>query len=372
MLRRSLRRLRFTLFTIGAIVVIALALTVGLGQLAMPWLTRNPERVEAWLSARLHQPVRVGHLNAVWAAGGPVMTLDDVRIGDPDKQPLQLSRAELALDFYAPLRGDRAWSEFRLVGVDVQLVHDEDGWHMRGFDLDKATGASATARSAAADEEMSMGPLGALVFKDLKLSIEDEREDIHLALAASELRVVNRGEITHIAGKVRNLASDQTPIDLIADVNINQRSGTFYAGGKDVDLAGFAGQRAFGGLQLLTGRGNAQVWANVDAAHVDDLFACTSISRTLRWRSRRRRRSPSVPRSRSRRARISIAWRLSRAGCAKRTAGAPTSPTSSCLMAKPMRHRPGWASTSAARTPVHVIAQRSPISPSSPSAASRC
>ncbi len=271
MLRRSLRRLRFTLFTVGAIVVIALALTVGLGQLAMPWLTRNPERVEAWLSERLHQPVHVGHLNAVWAAGGPVMTLDDVRIGDADKQPLQLSRAELALDFYAPLRGDRAWSEFRLVGVDVQLVHDEDGWHMRGFDLDKATGASATARSAAGGEEMSMGPLGALVFKDLKLSIEDAQEDIHLALAASELRVVNRGDITHIAGKVRNLASDQTPIDLIADVDVNRRAGTFYAGGKDVDLAGFAGHRAFAGLQLLTGRGNAQVWANVDAAHVDDL-----------------------------------------------------------------------------------------------------
>jgi uncharacterized protein (TIGR02099 family) len=269
MLRRNLRRLRFTLFTVGAVVVIALALTVGLGQLAMPWLTRNPERVEAWLSERLHQPVHVGHLNAVWAAGGPVMTLDDVRIGNPDKQPLQLPRAELALDFYAPLRGDRAWSEFRLVGVDVQLVHDEDGWHLRGFDLGKAAGA-APARSTAG-EEMSMGPLGALVFKDLKLSIEDAREDIHLALAASELRVVNRGEITHIAGKVRNLASDQTPIDLIADVDVNRRAGTFYAGGKDVDLAGFAGRRAFGGLQLLTGRGNAQVWANVDAAHVDDL-----------------------------------------------------------------------------------------------------
>ncbi|MGH8173064.1 MAG: YhdP family protein, partial [Rhodanobacteraceae bacterium] len=271
MLRRNLRRLRFALFTLAAIIVIALALMVGLGQLAMPWLARNPQRVEAWLSARLHQPVHVGHLAAVWASGGPVLTLDDVRIGDPGKQPLQLSRAELALDFYAPLRGDRAWSEFRLVGVDVRLVHDEDGWHVRGFDLDKATDASKTAKAATRSDEMSMGALGAIVFKDLKLSIEDERKDIHVALAASELRAVNRGDITHIAGKVRSLASPETPIDLIADVDVTRRAGTFYAGGKDVDVAGIVGRRAFGGVQLLNGRGNAQVWATVASSRVNDL-----------------------------------------------------------------------------------------------------
>jgi len=271
MLRRNLRRLRFAFFTVGAFVVIVLALGVGLGQLAMPWLVRNPERVEAWLSARLHQPVHIGHLNAVWAPGGPVLTLDDVRIGDPAQEPLQLGRAELALDFYAPLRGDRAWSEFRLVGVDVQLVHDEDGWHMRGFDLGKAAGATTPATPSTAGDTMSMGALGALVFKDLKLSIEDEREDIHLALAASELRAVNRGAITHIAGRVRNLASDPTPLDLIADVDVDARAGKFYLGGKDVDLAGFAGRRAFAGVQLLSGRGAAQVWADVSASRVDDL-----------------------------------------------------------------------------------------------------
>jgi len=267
MLRRTLRRLRFALFTAGATLLIALALIMGLAQLAMPWLVRNPARVEAWLSERLHQPVHFAHLSANWVSGGPVLTLDDVRIGDAaaGKPQLQLARAELALDMYAPFRRNREWSEFRLVGVDVQLEHDDAGWHLRGFDLGEA--ASATTPR----EQISMGALGALVFKDLKLAVDDPREDLHLKLAASELRVVNRGDMTHIAGKVRNLAAGPTPIDLIADVDINRRSGTFYVGGKDVDLAGFAGQRPFAGVLLLGGHGDAQAWATVNASRVDDV-----------------------------------------------------------------------------------------------------
>jgi uncharacterized protein (TIGR02099 family) len=264
MLRQTLRRLRFTLVAVITTVVIALAVLVGLTQLAMPWLVRNPERIEAWLSQRLHQPVHIGRVAGAWIGGGPVLTLDDVTIGAPGagKSLLEVSQAELALDFYAPLRRNRAWSEFRLVGVEVQLVHDADGWHVRGFDLGNASGSRG---------DMSMGALGALVFRDLKLSVEDEREDLHLALAASELRVLNQGDVTHIAGKVRNLAADSTPIDLIADVDINRRSGTLYAGGSNVDLGRFAAQRAFGGIQLLTGSGEARIWVQVSDGRVDDL-----------------------------------------------------------------------------------------------------
>jgi len=264
MLRRTLRRLRFALFAVITTAVIALAVLVGLTQLAMPWLVRNPERIEAWLSQRLQQPVHIGHVGGAWIGGGPVLTLDDVTIGTvgTGKSPLQVSQAELALDLYAPFRRSRAWIEFRLVGVEVQLVHDNDEWHVRGFDLGAASGSRG---------DISMGALGALVFRDLKLSIEDASEDLHLALAASELRVINQGDITHIAGKVRNLAADSTPIDLIADIDINRRSGTLYAGGSTVDLGRFAGQRAFAGVQLLTGSGEARIWAQVSDGRVDDL-----------------------------------------------------------------------------------------------------
>ena len=85
-----------------------------------------------------------------------------------------------------------------------------------------------------------MGVLGVLVLKDLKLAIDDPKDDLHLSLGASEIRVVNQGATTHLAGKVRNLAGDPTPVDLIADLDLNRRNGIFYAGGHDIDLARFA------------------------------------------------------------------------------------------------------------------------------------
>ncbi len=71
MLRRTLRRLRFALFTLITTLVILAALLMGATQLAMPWLVHNPKRIEAWLSERLNQPVTIGGVSGAWVAGGP-------------------------------------------------------------------------------------------------------------------------------------------------------------------------------------------------------------------------------------------------------------------------------------------------------------
>ena len=262
MLRRTLRRLRLALFALVTTAIIALAVLMGLTQLAMPWLVRNPARIEAWLSERLHQPVTIGGVSGTWMGGGPVLSLEHVRIGNSaDTAALEIPKAELALSLYAPFKRGLAWSEFRMVGVDVGLVRGDDGWHLRGLDVGAAPSSSP--------QELSMGVLGVLVMKDLKLSIDDPKEALHLSLGASEIRVVNQGATTHLAGKVRNLAGDPTSVDLIADLDLNRRNGIFYAGGRDVDLARFAAQRPFGGVELVTGRGDAQIWIAVQAARAE-------------------------------------------------------------------------------------------------------
>ncbi len=269
MLRRTLRRLRFTLFALITTAVIALAVLMGLTQLAMPWLVRNPERIATWLSERLHQPVSIGAVSGAWIGGGPVLTLDHVRIGATGgaQPPLEIPRAELAVSLYAPFERSLAWSEFRVVGLDVQLVHDTNAWHLRGFDV----GGVGKGGPSGPRRDLSMGALGVLVLKDFKLAIEDPQDDLHLALGASELRVVNLGATTHVAGKVRNLAADSPPIDLIADIDVAQRSGLFYVGGHDVDLGRFIAQRPLDGITLIEGKGDAQIWVTVDAARVDDV-----------------------------------------------------------------------------------------------------
>src|SRR5262249_32473562 len=155
------------------------AVLMGFTQLAMPWLVRNPERIEAWLSERLHQPGSIGGVTGAGVGGGAGLALEHGRIGhSPGTAAPEVPKAERALSLYAPFKRGLAWSEFRMVGVDVGLVRGDDGgWHLRGLDVGAAPSSSP--------QELSMGVLGVLVLKDLKLSIDDPKDALHMSLGAS-------------------------------------------------------------------------------------------------------------------------------------------------------------------------------------------
>ncbi|HET6546801.1 MAG TPA: DUF3971 domain-containing protein, partial [Rhodanobacteraceae bacterium] len=249
-----------------AVVVIALAVLVGVTQLVMPWLIRNPDRVETWLAGQLGRSVQIGRVSGGWSGGGPEITLDDVRIGPGSSgaAALAVPRAELAIDLFAPFQRHRAWNEFRLVGLDLALTRGAGGdWRLRGID---ASGAP----------RQSMGVLGALVLKDLKLAVSDAGGGWQLALAASELRVVNRGNVERVLGKIRTAGAASAPFDLIADIDLPARSGRVYLGGRAIDLAQLPAHALFG-MTAVAGRGDVQLWVSWSGDRVDDARASVDL-----------------------------------------------------------------------------------------------
>lgn len=262
--RARLRRLRFAAMAVAASVVILLGMLAGLTQLAMPWLQNHPQHVERWLSARLGRPVAIGQVSGAWVGGGPVLTLGDVRIAGKGTQqaPLAIPRAELAFDLYALFKRNRAVSEFRLAGLDLHIVREGGDWHLRGLDFGQAQSS---------DDAFSMGALGAIEIRDVKLGIEDAEHDLNLALGIPVLRLLNRGDITRVVGRVRLLDTDSPPLELVADIDFNRRSGELYVGGRDIDLARVAARQTPSGVQIAGGRGDVQVWARVSAMQPDDV-----------------------------------------------------------------------------------------------------
>lgn len=262
--RMCLRRLRFTLLAAGATVVILLGVVAGLMQLAMPWLERHPQHVEHWLSMRLDHPVTIGRLRGAWVGGGPLLSLDNVSIGGrrADQPAFVIAHAELAFDPYALFRRNGAFSEFRLGGLDLALVNTPEGWRVRGLDL--------TAPSAD-DEPFSLGALGALEMTDLRLTIEDAQHDLHLALTAPVLRLLNRGATTRALGRVHLVDGESPPLEFVGDFNFATRTGQLYAGGRDIDIGRIVSQQAVKGLRLVGGRGALQLWARITAGHTDDV-----------------------------------------------------------------------------------------------------
>jgi uncharacterized protein (TIGR02099 family) len=263
--RARLHRLRFVALATASALVIVLGLLAGLVQLALPWVERHPQQVEQWLSQRLGRAVTIGHVDGAWVGGGPVLALEDVRIAaaDPQAAPFAIPNAELAFNPWAVFRRNHALSEFRIGGLDLQLVRVDGAWQLHGLDL-----------APRSDQEtLSMGALGAIEIRDSKFVVRDPEHDLDLALGVPVLRLLNRGEITRVVGRVRLLGSDSPPAELVADLDVNRRSGQIYVGGRDLDLARAAARQTPGGMLIAGGRGDVQVWARVEAARLADVRA---------------------------------------------------------------------------------------------------
>ncbi len=267
-MRARLRRLRFTLLAFVAAGVIVLGVLAGLTQLAMPWIVQHPQHVERWLAQRLGRPVQIGRIEGAWIGGGPVLALDNVRI-DGRAGVFTVPRAELGFDLYALFRRDSAATEFRVIGLDLRLVNEASGWRLHGLDF--------VAAPASTDEPFSMGALGAFEIRDLKLTIDDVQRQLHASLSVPVLRLVNRGDVTRVLGRVRLAGSNSPLLDLVADIDVGRRSGEIYVGADDVDLAQFAQQLLPVSIQPLAGRGAVQLWANLTDARIEDVRARVAL-----------------------------------------------------------------------------------------------
>ena len=270
--RRRLRRLRFALVGTLACLVILAGLAVGLMRLALPWLAHNPERVAGWLSARLGRPVTVGHVEDHWSRAGPRLALDGLVIGSgvAGEAAIVLPRAELALNLYAPFQRNRAWNEFRLVGVDLALERGtDDVWAIRGI-----------ASSGSGEDRLSMGVLGAVVLVDLKLAVRDPQRGLDARFEIPELRVVNLGRMTRVLGRVGMAGASSPPFAFVSDFDLAAKTGRLWLGGRGVDLAEVGRTGGLAGLALPSGQGDTELWLRWNAGIVDDVRARVDLRDT--------------------------------------------------------------------------------------------
>jgi uncharacterized protein (TIGR02099 family) len=254
--RRRIHRTRLWLQALFASVVIVLAVVIGVTQIALPWIASHPEKISTFLSERLKRPVHIERAEGHWEGGGPLLTLHDVRIAGatPEQPPASvIPVAELKINFFSALRRNQAWNEFRLVGLDLHVSRDEAGnWQLRGFG-----GPDANKNS---DNSLLLG-LGALVLRDLHLTLDDPAAHRHLALGADEVRLLNSGDDHSVVARVRSLDAPASPVDAVIHYNTAERNGEAYIGGKQLDLTALLHGYALAGLELAHGAGRVQIWS---------------------------------------------------------------------------------------------------------------
>ncbi|HSN01431.1 MAG TPA: DUF3971 domain-containing protein, partial [Rudaea sp.] len=254
MWKRHIRRARLWLQALFASVVIVLALGVGLAQIALPWIASHPQRIAAFLSDRLHRAVTLDGVTGRWERDGPLLVLRGVHIAGSDaKAPgSTIQQAELKINFFSALRRNQAWNEFRLVGLNLQLARDAEGqWQLSGID--------AGSQAAGDPRDSLLFSLGALVLRDLRLTVQGAAGAKPITLSADEVRLVNSGSTHRVLARVR-CADAQAPIDAVVDYDSATRDGELYLGGAALDLGAVTHGYAWQGMQVEHGSGRVQLW----------------------------------------------------------------------------------------------------------------
>jgi uncharacterized protein (TIGR02099 family) len=254
MWKRHLRRARLWLQALFAAVVIVLALGAGLAQIALPWIASHPHRIAAFLGDRLHRAVTLDGVTGVWERDGPLLVLRGVHIAGADASAAgsTIPQAELKINFFSALHRNQAWNEFRLVGLNLRLARDAQGqWQLSGID--------AGNQAAGNPKDSLLFSLGALVLRDLRLTIQDGSTAKPIALLADEVRLVNSGSTHRVLARVR-CADTQSSVDAVVDYDSGTRDGELYLGGAALDLAAVAHGYAWQGLQVEHGSGRLQFW----------------------------------------------------------------------------------------------------------------
>lgn len=254
MWKRHVRRARLWLQALFAAVVIVLALGVGLAQIALPWIASHPQRIASFLSDRMHRAVTLGGVTGVWERDGPLLVLQGVHIAGADANTpgSTIPQAELKINFFSALHRNQAWNEFRLVGLNLHLARDAQGqWQLSGIDAGDQT--------AGKPEDSLLFSLGALVLRDLHLTVQGADGTKPIALLADEVRLVNSGSTHRVLARV-HCADTPSAVDAVIDYDSATHDGELYLGGAELDLAAVTHGFAWQGLQVEHGTGRLQFW----------------------------------------------------------------------------------------------------------------
>ncbi|MDQ6647018.1 MAG: TIGR02099 family protein [Pseudomonadota bacterium] len=181
---------------VAGVTVIVLAVLVAVTQLLLPLLARHPAWVATQLSQRWQRPVSFDSMDGRWTASGPEFVMHGVTIGAAAGQrgdTLAIPEAELKLDVGGLLLPSRHLLNLHLHGLQLDLLHNMDGWHVNGISV-----AGRQDR-----QPLSLGPSLDLWLEDLRVVVTDATLGKHYTWLAKQLRLSHQGSEIRFGGTLR-------------------------------------------------------------------------------------------------------------------------------------------------------------------------
>lgn len=269
-LRRRIRHTRRWLGYGLLILLILLAVLVGIANQMLPLVERHPDKIAAWLSERVGEPVQFTRAHAEWTRRGPRITLDDLKVGQ-GTQVLDIGRAELTVAIYSGLLPDHPLTELKIRDLALTLVQDDERrWKLIGL----------PGSDDQADPLDRLQGFGELQVEKARLVVRSPRLKLDVALPRVDLRIrVNGARLRGGAA----VWSDQrsAPLTAVLDLERHQANGVLWVGGNGLVLPHWAPVLAAAGVVPMEGTARAEVWLRLHDQRVEQLTVDLLAEKTV-------------------------------------------------------------------------------------------
>ncbi len=273
-LRRRIRHARRWTGYGALVLLILVALMVGVANQLLPMVERHPDRIAAWLSERVGEPVTFSKARAEWTRRGPRFTLDDLHVGKPGSA-LAIGRAQLQIAMYSGLLPDRPLTELKIRDLFLTLVQDRDGrWSVVGLP-----------GQAEANPLDRLEGFGELQIERAQLTVRSPKLkfDTHLPRVDARIRV--NGPRLRV-GVSAWADSGGTPLSAVLDVQRASGNGLLWVGGSKLSLGQWGGPLASLGVVPEQGSADFDLWAKLSDRKIRELTVQADLGRARMHSSR--------------------------------------------------------------------------------------
>ena len=223
--RRSLRITRRTLAYGALVLLILAAFLVSIANLFLPYIEKNPKRVQVWLSNQVGQPVHYRSSKTEWTRRGPRIELIQLRVGEGDAA-VEISRAELLVAVYSGLLPNHPLTELKVKNLKLSLQQQaDDSWQLLGVPRRK---------NSKSDPLDVLSGFGELQVERASLRIQAKgRAEITIPRLDVRLRV--QGQQLKLGARAQAKIGE-APLFAVAKLDRRDYSGTFWIGGKQLSV----------------------------------------------------------------------------------------------------------------------------------------
>jgi uncharacterized protein YhdP len=250
---------------IAAVLIVLFAVLLSFARVFLPHMTQYQPRIEAWASNALHQPVRIGQMQAAWYGLHPEFKFHDVQVLDPTGSHtlIQVDELDIGINLLKSLFHWQIEPGLIIVsGAKLNVRQAPDGKiTINGIAAQGEVPSHVTIQDAIAwlftQDQIYLQNIDVTWYGKNGIVVPLHHVKLHLDNSILTHRLLGSAKLEEATSShIRFVLSVDG--DVLRDINYKAR---FYLKAKNFVVPPWLKQLSLSGIHVLSGRGDIEIWA---------------------------------------------------------------------------------------------------------------